>query len=207
MAQFSAVNPSVSSMAAHKGQKVNFKSNAAKEYQSFLEAQQQSVIQSIKSFDKSFKADMSYTAAFNGFAGIVSKSALDKLSSLSTVKAVYPDLVHHAQMDASLDLIGAVQTWEQFGGKESAGAGVKVAIIDSGIRPENPLFSGENFTAPDAATLSLTKLMRGQKIKAINLKLRAIPSFHLLMELTQVKIQSLDKLFLLIVLLKISIHS
>jgi subtilisin family serine protease len=153
MAQFSAVNPSVSSMAAHKGQKVNFKSNAAKEYQSFLEAQQQSVIQSIKSFDKSFKADMSYTAAFNGFAGIVSKSALDKLSSLSTVKAVYPDLVHHAQMDASLDLIGAVQTWEQFGGKESAGAGVKVAIIDSGIRPENPLFSGENFTAPDAATL------------------------------------------------------
>jgi subtilisin family serine protease len=140
-------------MAAHKGQKVNFKSNAAKEYQSFLEAQQQSVIQSIKSFDKSFKADMSYTAAFNGFAGIVSKSALDKLSSLSTVKAVYPDLVHHAQMDASLDLIGAVQTWEQFGGKESAGAGVKVAIIDSGIRPENPLFSGENFTAPDAATL------------------------------------------------------
>jgi len=117
MAQFSAVNPSVSSMAAHKGQKVNFKSNAAKEYQSFLEAQQQSVIQSIKSFDKSFKADMSYTAAFNGFAGIVSKSALDKLSSLSTVKAVYPDLVHHAQMDASLDLIGAVQTWDRREGK------------------------------------------------------------------------------------------
>ena len=153
MAQFSAVNPNVSSMAAHKGQKVNFKSNAAKEYQSFLEAQQQSVIRSIKSFDKSFKADMSYTAAFNGFAGIISKSALDKLSSLSTVKAVYPDLIHHAQMDASLDLIGAVQTWEQLGGKENAGAGVKVAIIDSGIRPENPLFSGENFTAPDAETL------------------------------------------------------
>jgi len=153
MAQFAGVNPSVSSASAHKGQKVNFKSNAAKEYKSFLQAQQKSVIQSIKAIDASFKSDLSYTAAFNGFAGIVSKDALDRISNLASVKAVYPDVVHHTQMDASLDLIGAVQTWEQFGGKESAGAGVKVAVVDSGIRPENPLFSGENFTAPDASTL------------------------------------------------------
>ena len=29
------------------------------------------------------------------------------------------DVIHHAQMDASHD-IAAVETWEQFGGKESA---------------------------------------------------------------------------------------
>jgi len=152
-AQFSGVNPSVLGTSAHRGQKIDFGSKAAKEYKGFLESQQQAVINTIKSFDPSFKADTSYTAAFNGFAGIVSKGALDKLASLSSVKGVYPDTIHHAQMDASLDLIGAVETWEQFGGKENAGAGIKVAVIDSGIRPENPLFSGENFTAPDAATL------------------------------------------------------
>jgi subtilisin family serine protease len=152
-AQFSGVNPNVSNVAAHQGQKVNFKSNAAKEYKSFLEAKQQSVISSIKAFDASFNADLSYTAAFNGFAGVISKSALDQLAALSSVKAVFPDTIHHAQMDASLDLIGAIETWEQFGGKETAGEGIKVAIIDSGIRPENPLFSGEGFEAVDPATL------------------------------------------------------
>ncbi len=52
MAQFSAVNPSVSTMAAHKGQKINFQSNAAKEYKSFIETQIHSVIKSIKALDK-----------------------------------------------------------------------------------------------------------------------------------------------------------
>ncbi|GFD73817.1 S8 family serine peptidase [Tenacibaculum sp. KUL113] len=153
MAQFSGVNTSLSSASAHKGQKVNFKTNAAKEYKSFLQEQQQSVIQRIKTFDSSFNSDFSYTTAFNGFAGTVSKGSLEKLASLPNVKAVYPDVIHHAQMDASLDLIGAIETWEQLGGKENAGAGVKVAIIDSGIRPENALFSGTDFTAPDPATL------------------------------------------------------
>ncbi|BFT30313.1 hypothetical protein D210916BOD24_14890 [Alteromonas sp. D210916BOD_24] len=153
MAQFSGVNPSMSSMSAHTGDKVNFKTNAAKEYRTYLESQQQSVMRSIKSIDAAFKPDLTYTAAFNGFAAIVSKTALDQLANLPSVKAVYPDVIHHSQMDASLDLIGAIDTWQQLGGKEGAGAGIKVAIIDSGIRPENPLFSGDNFTAPDAATL------------------------------------------------------
>ncbi|WP_414827502.1 S8 family serine peptidase [Alteromonas sp. H39] len=153
MAQFAPINPMMRADIASKGQKVNFNSPSAKEYQSFLVKQQQSFIAAAKKIDKRFKADFTYSAAFNGVAGIVSKERVDALMKLPNVKAVYPDTIQHAQMDASLDIINAMDVWEKIGGRETAGAGIKVAIVDSGIRPENPLFSGEGFEAPAADTL------------------------------------------------------
>lgn len=153
LAQFAPVNPMVREDVAAKGQKVNFASNSAKEYQSFLKSQQQKLISLIKSFDTSFSADFQYSASFNGFAGAIDKNKLDALSALPNVKAVYPDTVRHAQMDASLDLVNTMQVWEKLGGREDAGKGVRVAVLDSGIRPENPMFSGEGFEAPAADSL------------------------------------------------------
>ena len=34
------------------------------------------------------------------------------------------------------------------GGRDTAGAGVRVAVIDSGIAPEHPMFDATNFEAP-----------------------------------------------------------
>lgn len=136
-----------------RGEKINFESSAAKEYETFLQAQQRAAIASIKAIDGTFYSDFSYKAAFNGFAGAIHKDKINALTSLPGIKAVYPDAMRYAQMDASLNLVKAVETWETLGGRESAGQGVRVAIIDSGIRPENPLFSGENFEAPDPTTL------------------------------------------------------
>ena len=153
LAQFSGVNPSVRSASAQQGVKVDFSSNAAISYKKILKNKQRSLVEDIHNFDPTFEADKSFTASFNGVSGIVSKHALDNLASLPEVKAIYPDVMHRAQMDASLDLIGAIDTWTQLGGAENAGKGIRVAIIDSGIRPENALFSGDDFDAPDASTL------------------------------------------------------
>ncbi len=58
--------------------------------------------------------------------------------------------MYYEQMDASLGLIKAKQVWEKLGGSAEAGKGIKVAVIDGGIRPENPMFRDDGFAAPEA---------------------------------------------------------
>ncbi|MFC3095785.1 peptidase [Alteromonas sediminis] len=130
-----------------------YTSSTAQAYQSLLQDQHQAVLTNIKSIDTDFSADFQYFTAFNGFSGAIDNGALDELIRLPGIKAVHPDIMYHSQMDASLDLINSMPVWEQLGGREQAGKGIRVAIIDSGIRPENPLFSGEGFDAPASNTL------------------------------------------------------
>ena len=72
----------------------------------------------------------------------------EQLQNVDGVKAVFREEMYYEQMDASLDLIKAKQVWEQLGGDMNAGKGIKVAVIDGGIRPESPLFKDTGFTAP-----------------------------------------------------------
>lgn len=72
----------------------------------------------------------------------------EQLQEVAGVKAVFREEMYYEQMDTSLDLIKAKAVWEQLGGDINAGKGVKVAVIDGGIRPESPLFKDTGFTAP-----------------------------------------------------------
>ena len=74
--------------------------------------------------------------------------APDILRATPGVKYVVEDSIVTAHMSTSLPLIKAPEAWSLVGGRDSAGAGVKVAIIDSGIVPEHPMFDGTNFEAP-----------------------------------------------------------
>ena len=75
-------------------------------------------------------------------------TAREILSNMPGVKYVVRDSIVHAHMDASLPLIKAPEAWALVGGRDTAGAGMRVAIIDSGIVPEHPMFDGTNFEAP-----------------------------------------------------------
>lgn len=71
-----------------------------------------------------------YRHAFNGVALEAAPDSLNSLRALPFVEAVYPDVEVRAALDTSVPHIGASQAWTTYG---VTGAGVRVAIIDTGV--------------------------------------------------------------------------
>ena len=114
-----------------------------------IDAQQDAFASSLQRSLPEAKIGRRYDMVLNGL--VVQSSApaaREILNNMPGVKYVARDSIVRAHMDASLPLIKAPEAWSLVGGRETAGDGIRVAIIDSGIVPEHPMFDGSNFEAP-----------------------------------------------------------
>ena len=78
---------------------------------------------------------------------VVSESP-DSLASLPGVRRVVPMRQHKRHMVKALDLVRAQLGWNNVGGPQNAGAGVKIAILDSGIDKDHPAFQDSSLSMP-----------------------------------------------------------
>ncbi|MBP8227258.1 MAG: S8 family serine peptidase [Pararheinheimera sp.] len=140
----------VSTQSATKGNRLDMSSAAAIKHSSVLAAERQSFAQSLKKFVPNAQIERHYDTVLNGVVVTSESDIFDQLSAMPGVSKVYREEMYYEQMDASLDLIKAKQVWEKLGGSAEAGKGIKVAVIDGGIRPENPMFRDDGFAAPEA---------------------------------------------------------
>uniref|UniRef100_UPI00404742BF S8 family serine peptidase n=1 Tax=Rheinheimera sp. TaxID=1869214 RepID=UPI00404742BF len=131
------------------GNKLDMASPAVKSHASLLKAERSAFASALKATLPNAKVDRHYDTVMNAVVVASDKDIYEKLRTMSGVTAVYKEEMYYESMDASLNIVKAQQTWESLGGSINAGKGIKIAIIDGGIRPENPMFSGENFTKPD----------------------------------------------------------
>ncbi|MBY5979825.1 S8 family serine peptidase [Ferrimonas balearica] len=90
-----------------------------------------------------------FTSLFNGVVLEGHQIDVAQVAAMPWVRAVFPERLFYTNLDTSLEVIDAPGAWRRVGGRDGAGAGVRVAIIDSGIRPEHPMFSSVGFTAPE----------------------------------------------------------
>jgi subtilisin family serine protease len=86
-----------------------------------------------------------YGIVLDGVSVVVRRSELARLRALPGV-TVWPTVTYHALLDRSPQLIGAPALWGQ--SLDTAGQGIKIAIIDDGIDRTHPFFDPSGYSYP-----------------------------------------------------------
>ncbi|RUO61820.1 S8 family serine peptidase [Pseudidiomarina insulisalsae] len=116
-------------------------------YQQHLLGKQNEVARGLRARVGNLEVKHHLTLTFNGLVVEVPEQVSDEaalrahLAQVPGVKRVYEDKKYYANTATSMDLINAPAVWSALGGQAQAGRDVKIAIIDSGIDPEHPMFA------------------------------------------------------------------
>lgn len=123
--------------AAEKANGRSLTTTAMQSYQQSLEDAQTAVAPQIESLGATIISN--YTAVYNGIQVFTPLSKLNELLALPGVKAIHRAPVHERTLSSSVPLIGVPDAWDEFG---YDGAGVTIAIIDTGIDYTHAVFGG-----------------------------------------------------------------
>lgn len=132
--------------------RLDVRSAEVRGYQDYLQQRQDEFAQALSNRFPQVNVERNLHLLMNGMVishpGDVDLKA--QIESMPGVKRVFEHQLYHAQMDTSLDLINAPAAWDLIaGGPDRSGEGVKVAIIDGGIRSEHPMFQSSGHTRPE----------------------------------------------------------
>jgi subtilisin family serine protease len=156
LAQARGISPGFVAMAlatAPNG-KLQIDSPAAQQYRAALEQQQTTLFSQIQRALPGARLQHRYQIVFNGLSvalpGVAANAAMARLKAMPGVAAVYPEQRYQMSMFDSIPQIGADKLWASrpIGGQQNAGKGIKIAIIDSGIKIDNPFFNPAGFSYP-----------------------------------------------------------
>lgn len=128
--------------------RIDFESQEVRAYEAFLAGRRAAFRQALEA--QQVKADVlhEYSVTLNGLAirvqgrDITTVLRTPGVKGATLARRVYPLLA------TSVTQISAPQIWEQVGGAANAGAGMKIAIIDTGIDPTHPFLRDPSLTPP-----------------------------------------------------------
>ena len=133
-----------------RGQKVNPNDPKVTAYVSYLTARHDAALAAVGGARKAY----SYHFSFNGFAAELTGKQAEALASLPGVLAVSKDELHEMDTSSTPTFLGLTApggVWEQLRGPGTAGDGIIIGIIDSGIWPESASFSDRTGTNGNAS--------------------------------------------------------
>jgi subtilisin family serine protease len=142
-----------------------------------LAAAQREAARQISSAIPSARIRWRYRIVADGFAVVVPKTEVSRLSRLPGLE-VWPNVRYHAlslQVVNSPELIGADKLWGA--GLATAGNGMKIGIIDDGVDAAHPFFSAAGLSYPPGFPKGQTSLAT-PKVIVQRAFAPASPSYH-----------------------------
>ena len=130
------------------GKKIDFGNTNTKAYRAQLSALRNDYKAWLRANVPGAKVTGEFDIALNAVAVQLNGATLAQVSATPMVKnAQYEGLYYRNATDPDVALISAPQAWAQGGGAATAGEGVKVAIVDTGIDVTHPCFSDAGYPA------------------------------------------------------------
>lgn len=112
----------------------------------------------------------------NGLLVSADSETAAQLRKIPGVRAVYADCPIRFASDKATEMNGIADAWQWMGGRDTAGEGVKVAVLDSGIVPDHPAFQDKAMKAP----AGYPKAYPAQNLAFTNGKIIVIRNFNAL---------------------------
>ena len=132
-----------------KGKKIDFNSASVKSERARLAATRNDFKQWLRANAPNARITNEFDIALHAVGVTLNGTSLETLRSAPLVRSAELQEVYRptAHDDPDLSLVHANEAWTQAGGEANAGAGVKVAIIDSGIDDTHPCFDDAGYPA------------------------------------------------------------
>ena len=122
------------------------RSAEAKNYRGQIQSRQQTLRNELAS--RKVPVVGSADTLLNAIFVAASSDRVAELKSLPGVKAVVPLRRYRRNLNRAIQLVNVPAAWSALGGIPNAGAGIKIAILDSGIDQAHPAFQDSSLPMP-----------------------------------------------------------
>jgi minor extracellular serine protease Vpr len=131
------------------GRKIDFKGQAVRSYRAQLNQKRNEFKRWLRTNAPSARVTGEYDVALNAVAVQLNGTSLATIASAPMVQSAEYNALYHPTLSESYKIINASDAWTAAGGRATAGAGIKIGDIDSGIDNTHPFFDPTGFTYPE----------------------------------------------------------
>jgi len=131
-----------------RGKKIDFNSYTVRSYRAQLSAGRNDFRRWLRANASRAKITSQYDISLNAVAVQLNGTPLETIAAAPMVERAEYNALYHPNLSESYKIINASDAWVAAGGRSSAGAGIKIGDIDTGIDETHEFFDPTGFSYP-----------------------------------------------------------